>query len=618
MDGEKQRAMPGVHPTFAMLSMLRERLRSCCMGVRWIVCKTVQGRNAFVVMEGNHVLKRTSIRTKLAFALMFLAGFSCLLVSAVVFAMGAYNSLALELVQHSREVKRASDLHITAHKLIGSFGSKLGSAEEHGLLPSNISQHPSSLLIDLEWNFESCGDAFETDLEKCCGLAKSRSTDLLMSELERGDQLAEIKNQFDAFKRLEPFSSEVNYNLGYKPEKKAQIETSLRLLLGKSEKYSKATQEAFTVYSDRLRAQARFWSYVASGCGLATLVFVAIFFWFFSSYIAKPFRTLIDGSRLVAGGEFDHRIDLGTEDELNELAQAMNRMTNRFQTTLGELHDTCEGLDREVKQRTREVIQNEQLASVGFLAAGVAHEINNPLATIAMSSEVLQSRLSDLAMLPAEHRVLDGELQHELPKNLRRIEEEAYRCKGITEKLLDFSRLNELQRAPADIVKVVSEVVEMVGQLGEFRCKTLSMHAAQAVVAEVNPQEIRQVILNLVTNALESVDADGAGDIYVDTRGSEASVVVKDTGCGMDSETKQHLFEPFFTRRRDGTGTGLGLSISYRIVSKHGGSLVADSDGPGCGSSMVLTLPRVASEETGKTVSPVELGLNNESYQTIS
>ena len=113
-----------------------------------------------------------------------------------------------------------------------------------------------------------------------------------------------------------------------------------------------------------------------------------------------------------------------------------------------------------------------------------------------MSSEVLQSRLSDLAMLPAEQRVLDGELQHELPKNLRRIEEEAYRCKGITEKLLDFSRLNELQRAPADIVQVVSEVVEMVGQLGEFRCKTLTMPASQAVVAEVNPQEIRQVILN--------------------------------------------------------------------------------------------------------------------------
>jgi len=293
-------------------------------------------------------------------------------------------------------------------------------------------------------------------------------------------------------------------------------------------------------------------------------------------------------------------------------------MTDNFRSTLEELNVTCAGLDREVKERTREVIQNEQLASVGFLAAGVAHEINNPLATIAMSAEVLQSRLSDLAMLPAEQRVLGGELQHELSRNLRRIEDEAYRCKGITEKLLDFSRLSEVQRAPTNIIDVVNEVVDMVGQLGEFRCKTLNTHATETVVAEVNPQEIRQVVLNLVTNALESVDADGAVDIYVGTQNGEASVVVEDTGCGMDSETQEHLFEPFFTRRRDGTGTGLGLSISYRIVSKHGGSLNAKSAGPDCGSRMVLTLPCVASEEKSETGSPLALGLKNESYQTVS
>lgn len=564
------------------------------------------------------MLKRTSIRRKLAVTLTLLSVVFCLLVSAVIFALGAYNSLALELAQHSREVQRASDLHITAYKLIGSFGSKLGSAksaEEHGLLPSKLSELPSGLLIELGWDFELCGTAFETHLDTCCGLSKSQSTNLLMPEVERGGRLAEIKNQFHAFKQLEPFSSEVNYSSGYNPEKKAQIEKSLRSLLGKSETYAKATHQAFTAYSDQLRGQARFWRNVACACAVATVILVVTFFCLFTSYIAKPFRTLIDGSRLVAGGEFDHRIDLGTEDELNELAQAMNRMTDRFQSTLKKLNATCEGLDREVKERTRELIQNEQLASVGFLAAGVAHEINNPLATIAMSSEVLQSRLSDLAMLPVEQRVFDAELQHELPKNLRRIEDEAYRCKGITEKLLDFSRLSEVQRAPTDIVDVVNEVVDMVGQLGEFRCKKLTTHARQAVVVEVNPQEIRQVILNLVTNALESVDADGAVDVYVNMHGGQVTVIVEDTGCGMDTETQQHLFEPFFTRRRDGTGTGLGLSISYRIVSKHGGSLYANSEGPGCGSKMVLTLPCVASDKKNKTGSPVVFGMKNESYQ---
>ena len=173
------------------------------------------------------MLKRTSIRTKLAVTLALLSVVFCSLVSAVVFALGAYNSLSLELAQHSREVERASDLHITAYKLIGSFGSKLGSAksaEEHGLLPSKVSELPSGLLIELGWNFERCGDAFETHLETCCGLSKSQSTSLLMPELERGDRLAEIKNQFYAFRQLKPFTTEVNYSSGYDPEKKVQIE----------------------------------------------------------------------------------------------------------------------------------------------------------------------------------------------------------------------------------------------------------------------------------------------------------------------------------------------------------------------------------------------------------
>ena len=602
-----------------MLSSVSMWLRSCCLSVRWIICSWVQGRNAFVVREGNHVLKRTSIRTKLAVTLTLLFGVFCLLVSAVFFSLNAYENLASELAQHSREVKLVSDLHITAYELRGSFESqKLVDSQEHGFISSEPRENSLSYFAPRGDHFEFLGNNFEKNLEECCGLSKSRSTSLLMLELESADRLAVIKSHFASFKKLEPFSSKRYFIPEYNGEKLDQIGVSLGALRDECVKHANETHNAFTAYSDRTRVQARFWRNVAWGCAVATVGLVAACFCLFTSYIAKPFRTLIDGSRLVAGGEFDHRIDLGTEDELNDLAQAMNRMTDRFQRTLRKLNTTCEGLDREVKERTREVIQNEQLASVGFLAAGVAHEINNPLATIAMSSEVLQSRLSDLAMLPAEQRVFDGELQQELPKNLRRIEDEAYRCKEITEKLLDFSRLSEVQRAPTDIVGVVNEVVDMVGQLGEFRCKKLTTHCKQAVVVEVNPQEIRQVILNLVTNALESVDADGAVDIYVNLHSGEASVIVEDTGCGMDTETQQHLFEPFFTRRRDGTGTGLGLSISYRIVSKHGGSLNANSEGPGCGSRMVLTLPCVASEEKSQTGTPVVFGLKNESYQAAS
>jgi signal transduction histidine kinase len=331
--------------------------------------------------------------------------------------------------------------------------------------------------------------------------------------------------------------------------------------------------------------------------------------------VVKPFRTLLDGSRLVAGGQFDHRIDLGTGDELSELADAMNEMTDRFQGALSRVNSLCDDLDRQVHARTREVIQNEQLASVGFLAAGVAHEINNPLTTVAWSAESLEAQVAEIALLRSSDRIVDDELCEALTTNLRRIEEEAYRCKGITEKLLDFSRLSEVRRASTDLVELVEDVVAMVGKVGSYRCKTLRAHVENPVVADVNPQEIRQVVLNLVTNALESVDPEGSVDVHVSADDTYASVVVKDDGCGMSNDVLRHLFEPFFTRRRDGTGTGLGLSITYRIVSQHGGSLIAKSDGEGCGSSMEMLLPITSEIADNHGQSRNTLGMNHEPYQ---
>ena len=224
-------------------------------------------------------------------------------------------------------------------------------------------------------------------------------------------------------------------------------------------------------------------------------------------------------------------------------------------------------------------------------------------------------------MLTGSDRVVDDELSEALRTNLRRIEDEAYRCKGITEKLLDFSRLSEVRRAETNIGDLVRDVVTMVGKVGKYRCKTLRTHIDEGVTAEVNAQEIRQVVLNLVTNALESVETDGAVDVYATTTREFVSVIVKDDGCGMCKEVLEHLFEPFFTRRRDGTGTGLGLSITYRIVSQHGGSLAATSEGKGCGSTMEMVLPVATADEDTIGPDPGSLGLHrnleskNEPYQ---
>jgi signal transduction histidine kinase len=251
-------------------------------------------------------------------------------------------------------------------------------------------------------------------------------------------------------------------------------------------------------------------------------------------------------------------------------------MTERFQ----EIRDD---LDRQVQERTREVIRSEQLASVGFLAAGVAHEINNPLASIAMCAESLEGRVDALASAEADAAVVR--------RYLALIQSEAFRCKGITEKLLDFSRLGEVRRQATALVAVVADVAEMLRHVGRFAGRTIEIEQGPDVLVMVNPQEIKQVVLNLLVNALDSIEESGTVRVTARRTGGEAVLTLTDDGCGMTPEVLEHLFEPFFTRRKSGQGTGLGLSIVHRIVADHGGRIQAASDGPGTGSTFRVTLP---------------------------
>jgi signal transduction histidine kinase len=293
-------------------------------------------------------------------------------------------------------------------------------------------------------------------------------------------------------------------------------------------------------------------------------------------WVFRPLRLLGHGSRRVAAGDFDFRIKLDTRDEMAELAGALNGMTQRFQ----EIRDD---LDRQVQFRTREVVRNEQLASVGFLAAGVAHEINNPLASIAMCAESLESRLETPPAGEADMQVMR--------RYLELIQQEAFRCKGITEKLLDFARLGEVRRQPTAILALVIDVADMLGHVGRFAGRTIEIAPGADVLVTVNPQEIKQVVLNLLVNALDSIEDTGRVQVAVQRDGATAVLTFTDDGCGMTDEVLEHLFEPFFTRRKTGQGTGLGLSIVNRIVADHGGRIEAVSAGPGQGSTFRVTLP---------------------------
>src|SRR5262249_24473543 len=268
---------------------------------------------------------------------------------------------------------------------------------------------------------------------------------------------------------------------------------------------------------------------------------------------------------------FDYRIKLKSRDEMQDLAEAFNEMTIQVSMTYADL-------ERQVQERSRQLVRSERLAGVGFLAAGVAHEINNPLASIPFCAEALDHRLEPSLNPPdaPDHRLVAN--------YLKMIQEEAFRCKNITEKLLDFSRCNDITRERIDLASLIQDVVEMIRHIGKYRGKTIVFYPREAVMAQVDAQEIKQVVLNLIVNALESMDAQGSLRIDVRYHHGMAEMIFADDGCGMDADVLENIFEPFFTKRREGKGTGLGLSITHRIVSQHYGEIMAVSPGVGQGS----------------------------------
>lgn len=355
-------------------------------------------------------------------------------------------------------------------------------------------------------------------------------------------------------------------------------------------------------FAGDVRGQYRTWivlTWVSSILAAAVLVTLANFF---RRSVFQPLGTLIQGCRRIArDGEFEHRIRLQTQDEIAELAGAMNDMTERFLKIRDDLDLQIQDRDEQVRQRTKQVVRSEQLAAVGFLAAGVAHEINNPLASIAWAAESLEMRLHDIIQEDGEKPDDEQDTEIEILRTyLRKIQEEAFRCKGITEKLLDYSRMGDVQKHNADLTELVQGVIEMVRHLGKYREKQIEFTRSEPVFASVNAQEIKQVVLNLITNALDSLDPGGSVLVQLRESGGRAELVVQDNGCGMNEEVLQHLFEPFFTRRRGGQGIGLGLSITYRIVQDHGGEILPHSDGPGRGSEFRVTLPLVANHEENR------------------
>jgi signal transduction histidine kinase len=321
--------------------------------------------------------------------------------------------------------------------------------------------------------------------------------------------------------------------------------------------------------------------WIIIGATLELLITVLALLYYFREWIYTPIRELQGGVQRVHAGDFDHPIRLASRDELEELANEFNAMTSRLSTIYKDLA-------RQVNERSRQLVRSERMVSVGFLAAGVAHEINNPLASILFCAEALERRLEELLKTDADPA--DVEV---LTRYLKMIQQEALRCKDITQKLLDFSRSGERKREQTDLAGLIRGVLEVARHLPSCRGKTVVFNPEKYVLAPVNAQDLKSVILNLVVNAIDSLDENGSLTIQLRTKDGFAEMIFTDTGCGMSAEVLQNIFEPFYTKSRTGKGTGLGLFISHQIVDQHGGQIEAASEGPGKGSTFTVRIPMV-------------------------
>jgi two-component system, NtrC family, sensor kinase len=240
----------------------------------------------------------------------------------------------------------------------------------------------------------------------------------------------------------------------------------------------------------------------------------------------------------------------------------------------------------EQKKMNEAIIHAEKLASIGRLAAGVVHEINNPLATIAACSEALIARVDEIK---------DPSLYEDFSEYLQIIRDEAFRCKTITNSLLEFSHQRHAEKNAADINQIMEQTLHLVKhhpKLGKMSMMKEMDHSLPPVF--VNEGQMKQIFIALISNAFDAMETDG--DLTIRTRWSEAepshAVAVEfiDTGCGIPASQLPKIFDPFFTTKPLGRGTGLGLSVCYGIVSEHGGKIEVDST-EGKGSTFRVMLP---------------------------
>ncbi|GAB4233520.1 MAG: cache domain-containing protein [Acidobacteriota bacterium] len=299
----------------------------------------------------------------------------------------------------------------------------------------------------------------------------------------------------------------------------------------------------------------------SSGVGVVCAVY-------FIRRIVAPYRKLQEAARDIARGHYDRRLEGDFDAEMASLAEAFNQMAEAIRQR-----------DQALKeQAAKQITQSEKLASLGRLASGIAHEVNNPLTGI----------LTYAGMLLEDLRGTEYE------EDLKTIIDEAMRCRKIVRGILDFARETSSERELTNLNRIVEETLAVLERHVHFQNVRIVRHLDPAVPDQwLDVNQIKSVINNLAINAADAMPE--GGTLTVTTRHHPRTetvrLIVEDTGTGIPKEHLEKVFDPFFTTKEPGKGTGLGLAVTYGIVRRHGGAITIDSE-PGKGTRVTVILPK--------------------------
>ncbi len=306
--------------------------------------------------------------------------------------------------------------------------------------------------------------------------------------------------------------------------------------------------------------------------------------------VHRPVKRLIRATEQIGKGNLAYRMGSRAPDELGRLSRSFDSMSGDLQRARDEITAWSSTLEERVRQKTAELeraqermVQVEKMASLGKLAATVAHEINNPLAGILTYTKLIIRRLTRTPEDPEKVR--------ESIEELRIVESEARRSGNIINDLLVFARGGQGEVQARSVGEIIDRALAVLRHHLEMRGVKVERTAGEGPDRILcDPDQIQQALVALLINAAEAMPSGGTVTVRTLREGPDVRVEIGDTGCGIPPDVLPHIFEPFFTTKKEGKGLGLGLAVVYGIVKRHGGSIAVESE-PGRGSLFRIALP---------------------------